>query len=555
MENPDDNILLATDGLLKEYRHRRVVNGVSINVRAGEIVGLLGPNGAGKTTTFNIVVGGVRPDGGTVSYHGQAITSLPMHERARLGIGYLTQEPSIFRKLTVEQNILAILETCEMDSAERAVRLKYLLDELDLSSVAKSMAYQLSGGEKRRLEITRALVTSPKLLLLDEPFSGIDPIAVYEVQKIIRRLRERGLGILITDHNVRETLKLVDRAYLIHKGEVVYDGVAEQLVNDPKAREIYLGPEFNTVEKFYTDRAAELGLKLLAGAAGLKRPIIEPTVNRPGLVLTGFTRDFAWKRVQVFGNADACYLRSLKPELRQPRYAKLLAFKIPCIVFSRNLKPDKLLLKEAERFDVPIFQTPLITTKFINLATIALDMMFAPFGTEIGSMVDILGVGVIIKGESGIGKSESVLELIERGYSLVADDATKVTLLDGHDVIGQSDELTRDHMEVRGIGIVNIAAMFGVKSITKQKRVDLVVSLKAWEDVKDVDRVGMDDEYVKILGVDIPHIVIPVRPGRNLARLIEVAAFQTKLKMSGYNPAKEFNDRLIARMNPTPAKL
>jgi lipopolysaccharide export system ATP-binding protein len=245
MENSAENILLTTDGLLKEYRHRRVVNGVSINVRAGEIVGLLGPNGAGKTTTFNMVVGGVRPDGGTVSYHGQPITSLPMHERARLGIGYLTQEPSIFRKLTVEQNILAILETCEMDSTERAVRLKYLLDELDLSGVAKSMAYQLSGGEKRRLEITRALVTSPKLLLLDEPFSGIDPIAVYEVQKIIRRLRERGLGILITDHNVRETLKLVDRAYLIHKGEVVYDGVAEQLVNDPKAREIYLGPEFN----------------------------------------------------------------------------------------------------------------------------------------------------------------------------------------------------------------------------------------------------------------------------------------------------------------------
>ncbi|MCX6896540.1 MAG: LPS export ABC transporter ATP-binding protein [Verrucomicrobia bacterium] len=207
--------------------------------------GLLGPNGAGKTTTFNMVVGGIRPDQGEVRFLGADITDRPMHLRARLGIGYLTQEPSVFRKLTVEQNILAILETCAMKSTERAVRLKYLLEELDLTGVAKSMAYQLSGGEKRRLEITRALVTSPKLLLLDEPFSGIDPIAVYEVQKIIRRLRERGLGILITDHNVRETLKLVDRAYLIHKGEVVYDGVAEQLVNDPKAREIYLGPEFN----------------------------------------------------------------------------------------------------------------------------------------------------------------------------------------------------------------------------------------------------------------------------------------------------------------------
>jgi lipopolysaccharide export system ATP-binding protein len=237
--------LLSTEKLVKEYRHRRVVNGVSLTVSAGEIVGLLGPNGAGKTTTFNMVVGLIKPDGGSVRFQGQPITRLAMHRRARLGIGYLTQEPSIFRKLTVEQNILAILETCRMNRAERAVRLKYLLDELDLTPLAKSRAYTLSGGEKRRLEITRSLVTSPKLLLLDEPFSGIDPIAVYEVQKIVRRLKERGLGILITDHNVRETLKLVDRAYLIHKGEVVYEGAAEQLVHDPKAREIYLGPDFN----------------------------------------------------------------------------------------------------------------------------------------------------------------------------------------------------------------------------------------------------------------------------------------------------------------------
>ena len=168
-----------------------------------------------------------------------------MHKRARLGIGYLTQEPSVFRKLTVEENILAILETCKMPGDERAVRLKYLLEELDLTPVARSRAYQISGGEKRRLEITRALVTSPKLMLLDEPFSGIDPIAVYEVQKIVRRLKERGLGILITDHNVRETLKLIDRGYIIHKGQVLVEGSSEFLTNDPKAREIYLGPEFN----------------------------------------------------------------------------------------------------------------------------------------------------------------------------------------------------------------------------------------------------------------------------------------------------------------------
>jgi lipopolysaccharide export system ATP-binding protein len=237
--------LLSTEGLVKAYRRRRVVNGVSIRVASGEIVGLLGPNGAGKTTTFNMVVGLVRPDEGQVKLEDRELTRLAMHERARLGIGYLTQEPSIFRKLTVEQNIMAILETCRVSRRERQLRLRYLLDELDLGRLAKSRAYTLSGGEKRRLEITRSLVTSPRLLLLDEPFSGIDPIAVYEVQKILRQLRERALGILITDHNVREMLKLVDRAYLIHNGEVVYEGTAEQLVEDPRAREIYLGPEFN----------------------------------------------------------------------------------------------------------------------------------------------------------------------------------------------------------------------------------------------------------------------------------------------------------------------
>lgn len=236
---------MRTEQLVKRYKQRTVVNGVSIQVGAGEIVGLLGPNGAGKTTTFNMVVGVVRPDGGEVKYLNQPVTGLAMHERARLGVGYLTQEPSVFRKLTVEQNILAILETCKMSRQERQTRLGYLLEELDLTKVRKSKAYTLSGGEKRRLEITRALVTTPKLLLLDEPFSGIDPITVFEVQKIIRRLKERGLGILITDHNARETLKLVDRAYLIKSGEVVVEGPSEFIVNDPKAREIYLGPEFN----------------------------------------------------------------------------------------------------------------------------------------------------------------------------------------------------------------------------------------------------------------------------------------------------------------------
>ena len=303
-----------------------------------------------------------------------------------------------------------------------------------------------------------------------------------------------------------------------------------------------------TVERFYTEQQGELDLKLVAGAAGLKRVIREPTVNRPGLVLAGFTKYFAYKRVQVIGAAEATFLKSLPREERAARYAMFFSYKIPCVVFSRDLPPDKQFRKAAERADVPIFTCPLITMKFINLATLALETMFAPRGAEMGSMVDILGVGVIIRGESGIGKSECVLALIERGYSLVSDDITKVTLLDGHDVMGSSAEITRNHMEVRGIGIINVAAMFGIKCIRLEKRVDLIVTLKTWNDVPDVDRLGMEEEYVKILGIDVPHITIPVRPGRDLARLIEVAAFQTKLKNSGYNPAKELNDRLIAKM-------
>jgi HPr kinase/phosphorylase len=303
-----------------------------------------------------------------------------------------------------------------------------------------------------------------------------------------------------------------------------------------------------TVERFYKEHSTALELNLVAGATGLKRIIREPTVNRPGLVLSGFTRYFANKRVQVIGNAEAYFLKSLTSDERAQRYETFFSYPVPCVVFSRNLHADKLFLKAAEEARVPIFRCPMVTMKFINLATLGLEMMFAPRGTEMGSMVDILGVGVVIRGESGIGKSESVLALIERGYSLVADDITKVTLVDGREIVGTSAEVTRDHMEVRGIGIINVAAMFGVKSIRHEKRVDLVITLKSWNEVTDVDRLGMEQEYVKILGIDIPHITIPVRPGRDLARLIEVAAFQAKLKSAGYNPAKELNDRLISRM-------
>jgi lipopolysaccharide export system ATP-binding protein len=237
--------LLRTEQLVKEYGGRRVVNGVDIHVERSEVVGLLGPNGAGKTTTFYMTVGLVRPNGGKVFFDGKEVTHMPMHQRARRGMGYLAQEPSVFRKLTVEENILAILETLPISAAERKIRLDYLLQELDIQTLAKNKAYTLSGGERRRLEITRALVTGPKLLLLDEPFSGVDPIAVYEVQQIVTELRRKGLGILLTDHNVREALRIVDRAYIIHHGKVLREGTSEFLINDPKSREIYLGPEFS----------------------------------------------------------------------------------------------------------------------------------------------------------------------------------------------------------------------------------------------------------------------------------------------------------------------
>ena len=306
-----------------------------------------------------------------------------------------------------------------------------------------------------------------------------------------------------------------------------------------------------TVEDFYTRHASELELRLTAGVTGLKRIIREPTVNRPGLVLAGFKRYFAYKRMQVIGNAEAFYLKSLSVEQRQACYERLFAFKIPCVIFSRNLRPDRGFLKMAEARGVPVFSCPLITMRVVNRATLALESLFAPRGSEMGSMVDILGIGVIVRGESGIGKSECVLALIERGYSLVADDITRVMLLDGHDVIGTCSEITRNHMEVRGIGIINVAQMFGVKAIRNEKQVDLVVSLKAWEHVPDVDRLGLEQEYVKILGIDIPHIIIPVRPGRDLARLVEVAALQVKLKNAGFNAAKDLNDRIMAQMHRT----
>ena len=235
---------LVATGLVKSYGDRTVVNGMSMDVRCGEIVGLLGPNGAGKTTTFYMIVGLVKPNEGSVCFRGEDVTALPVFLRARKGLGYLAQEASVFRKLSVWNNVMAILETLDMKRVDRKARCEELLESLDLAKVAKQPAYTLSGGERRKLEIARALVRRPSILMLDEPFAGVDPLAVHDIQEIVRTLRNQGLGVIITDHNVRETLTVVDRAYLVYNGRLLCSGTSDYLVHDEEARRLYLGEDF-----------------------------------------------------------------------------------------------------------------------------------------------------------------------------------------------------------------------------------------------------------------------------------------------------------------------
>lgn len=305
-----------------------------------------------------------------------------------------------------------------------------------------------------------------------------------------------------------------------------------------------------TVESFYKAHAEKLQMKLEGPRVGFHRKIREPTINRPGLALSGFYNYFAEKRVQVFGAAEHSYIKSLSRKLRVKRFRALCARKIPCVVISRGFHIDPAVLEVAAEEMIAVFRTPMITMKFINAATIALEMDFSPTATEFGSMVDILGIGVLIRGASGIGKSETALGLIERGYSLVADDVTRMTSIEGRELMATAPELTRNHMEVRGIGIINVAAVFGVGAIRTEKRLDLVVTLKEWDSVDEIERVGIDRETYDILGLKVPHVTIPVRPGRDIARLIEVAAMDQKLKGLGHNSAVDFNAKLLNLMEP-----
>ena len=303
-----------------------------------------------------------------------------------------------------------------------------------------------------------------------------------------------------------------------------------------------------TVESFYRAHAQKLQLKLEGKRVGFDRKIREPTINRPGLALSGFYNYFAEKRVQVLGAAEQSYLESLSRRQRVLRFRNLCAQKIPCLVTSRGAHLDADLLAVAEELQVAVFRTPMVTMRFINAATIAMEVDFSPSVTEFGSMVDILGVGVLIRGKSGIGKSECALGLIERGYSLVADDVTRVTSFEGRELMATAPDLTRDHMEVRGIGIINVASIFGIGSIRTEKRLDMVVTLKDWQELEEVDRIGLDREFYEILKLKVPHVTIPIRPGRDTARLVEVAAMDQKLKGLGRNSAVEFNDKLLNLM-------
>jgi HPr kinase/phosphorylase len=303
-----------------------------------------------------------------------------------------------------------------------------------------------------------------------------------------------------------------------------------------------------SIREFLLKHQEKLALRVITGEGGLERLISEPTVNRPGLALAGYFTHFAEKRLQVLGNSEQSYLASLKPEELEERFRKLCRSSMPAFIFSRSYEVPGILRDIAREHDIPLMLSPLETRHLINAITIALENDFAPTLTEYGSMVDITGIGVLIKGASGVGKSECVLGLIERGHSLVSDDITKVRNIEGLELSGTAMELGRNYMEVRGLGIIDVPAIFGIGSIRLEKRLDLIVTLRDWQEIDEIDRIGLDQDFAEILGIRVPHVIIPVRSGRDIARLVEVAALDQRLKSMGHNSALEFNEKLINYM-------
>ena len=303
-----------------------------------------------------------------------------------------------------------------------------------------------------------------------------------------------------------------------------------------------------SVAHFFDTYGAKLKLELITGHEGLHRLIREPAINRPALALTGFFKYFANKRIQVLGAAEMTFLRTLPDSTQRSVLNGMVDRHIPCLILTRNYHCPKSMLEVAKERHLPVFRTSMITMNFVNTATLCVDNEFAPAATEQGTTVDIKGVGVIIRGDSGVGKSECALALVERGHSLVADDITVIKLLDERELMASSRPLSRGYMECRGIGIINIAEMFGIKSVRLEKRIDMVVTLRMWTADAVEERTGLEQNYYEILGIKLPHIELFVRPGRDIARLVEVAAMVQALKRMGHDPAKDLNERLIAHM-------
>ena len=302
------------------------------------------------------------------------------------------------------------------------------------------------------------------------------------------------------------------------------------------------------VSYFYERMKNEVRLRLVAGEKGLRRRIKVAEINRPGLAITGFFQYFASKRVQVLGKVEIEYLKSLDSETRKKRLGELLETNIPCVIVSRNYRPPQELLSEAKRLSLPVFRSPMITMNLINRLTLFLDDEFAPSVSIPGNLIEVFGVGVLIKGKGGVGKSETSLGLIEKGHRLITDDIVRIKLREGRYLIGTGAELTRHHMEIRGLGIINIQALFGAVSFRKEAPIDMVVTLEPWDSDKEYERLGMQQKMISILGKTLAHVTIPVRIGRDMVLLVETAALNHRLRETGYNPAKELNERLLRMM-------